>query len=1182
MNIHLFKNVSQENLIEIKQRRILKSLNDIIILNPKRLKKFKSIIPESKNNSTEKSDNFSSETKYSNYLLYSDNVNKNTVTSNLNRISMIKKGINKLHSSRSELFIPKSKNTILPKLEKEPKNEEVSSYNTRNKHLGNLNNIIYDFNQRKKIIKNNLQKLKSTGIKIFPHKKLLEKVNDIYNENKTTIERPSQLSEIEKNKYLEVYAHDEIDDDTFELKKTSMNSIYINPEFGKTNYASKGSFNVFYQKCFKNNEIIRKGGLKHQTPSFNLIRAAKKLRIVPNPIGVAKKKGENEKLNLSNKVLGDNYIQGVNESLKVSKHLTSLNLEKNRLSDISLIPLIEAILNNNTLLGKLLEINLSYNKIGSSSSELLVKYISDCDCSLEKLNLESTFLGVNNAKKIIEIISQNLKLSMKYLNLSNNLLNDNMTKELATLIKNCENLNVLLLYQNQISNKGGGILMSEIKKHTNLKILDLSWNLLGTNLTDEIPTLDELIKANNKKYNNDDNINSRNRFDNAYLDELTYTLKFRKKNSISPERKGSKVSFFTTELCNLFHNRHMELLHLDISYNNLNYIDCKAISEHIKHNHTILGIHVDGNDMYTDGFGFVYPIEKANYKHDHFAKSQIFYRISDEHPLISSNVINLKKLRAKNNCWICEGWREIKFNYKPPIIQENENFQKNYVKVYLNFEKYKNINLNELTYTNNTINGEQNPNFIIHRVCPPGELYFFLSRNGVPVNNYGSFNHHLKDSIIYTEDMKPKEFEDEKMDKKEKDLKKYIITKVAHKTIEINPEVIDSKKYISNLKHCVPRPVYNRQLKQREKIKWNFNNSIWSWYNYNLEGELQSAYDAAFDFDYDRCNFEKDKDLLEEEKDILKNTIQKYYKKINEAYKNLSAYLGWKIWQIGQNQITEFAQTCTDLIDNKYLINDFLVKVTEVKSNPIDKLERKKNPNIPDNIIRHQFMMLLVKIAKDKYFRTKQVEKLSQAVEYAFENNYQSYLNMFDNNKWRVERYYLEENDNLIRAHMPIFDAVFYSYAPQQIIGRKDSYWMTLDNFTKLCMDLIDKDFPVKEIPVIFNVSMRLVKDEINSDKHYNMLFPEFLEALCRFIDKLSPIPNNEDPSKWNMNKRKSQSLFAKLETMIPRLIALIKGKYKSVKDKFILPIKDDESGLYIIDYENPFYEGKIPMEDKK
>ena len=171
-------------------------------------------------------------------------------------------------------------------------------------------------------------------------------------------------------------------------------------------------------------------------------------------------------------------------------------------------------------------------------------------------------------------------------------------------------------------------------------------------------------------------------------------------------------------------------------------------------------------------------------------------------------------------------------------------------------------------------------------------------------------------------------------------------------------------------------------------------------------------------------------------------------------------------------------------------------------------------------------MMLLVKIAKDKYFRTRQIEKLSEAVEYAFKHNYESYLKNFDNDKWRVERYYFEIIDNFLKAHMPIFDAVFYTYAPQQIIGRKDSYWLTLDNFSNLCNILIDKDFPVKDIPVIFNVSMRLMTDEIHSDKQYNMLFPEFLEAICRFIDKLSPIPVDEDASKWKITNSGTNFVF--------------------------------------------------------
>ena len=1086
--------------------------------------------------------------------------NDNIIDNNKNTLELIqnkKQKINKrkLASSKSDSILNKDNSSNSLTRMKNQLNK-IFKPQIRNEHYNKIKTIDYTFNKRTTEMKQKLEQIKKKRI-LSKEEQEKERIKEL-----RTIKKPIKLTSLEKKRYLDLYACNEIEENTAELKNTYLNKNYSSADFQKTIFLDKDSFNVFYNKVHKDSEIYRKGGDELKTPSFNLIRATKEFRVVPNPIGVVKKKGEVSKLDLNNKKVGDDYLQCVNKSLEISEHLTSLDLGKNRLSDLSLIPLINTIIKNNKLLTKLIEINLSYNKIGIAATELLCKYMLEFDCSLEILNLESNGLGNNNAKKIIETIPKNLNNKIRYLNLAKNILDDDVSNELSFLIKKCELLNVLILYQNQFTNLGAGLLMSQLKKHPRIKILDLSWNLIGTNLTDEVPTLDELIKANK---------NQNNHFDNAYLNELKYTLQFRKNNSTSPERIGSFVSYFTNQLCELFHNKDTELLHLDISYNNINTLDSKAISENVKDNHTILGIHVDGNDMYIDELGFIYPIEKNNYKPNHFANSHLFYRLSDDHPLISSNVINIKKLRSKNNCWICEGWREIKFNYKPN--QNEKNYENNFIKLYLNFENYKNLSLNELNF--------DDENFICHRMCPPGPLNFFLSKDGVPIDNYGPLNYELKDAIIYTQELRPSEYEDEE-EIEEKDKKRFIVTKVAHKNVEINPEVIDSKNYINKLKYCIPRPELDKKRKKRPRTPWSFPVSIWAWYGYDYNGEPDNVYNKAFEFDYDRCNFIKDKDLSEDDEYELKNILRERYKQLIETYKNLSAYLGWKIWQIGQNQISEFASSCRDLLDNKYVINDVLVKVTEVKSNMIDKQERKKNINIPDNIIRHQFMMLLVKIAKDKYFRTKQINNIPESVKFAFENNYNSYINTFDNHKWRKERYYNEEVDNILKAHIPIFDALFYSFSPQQIMGRKDSFWMTLDNFSYICQSLMDSDFPVKEVPIIFSISIRLTTNEINFDKHYKMVFPEFLEAICRFIDKLSPIPSNEDYSKWDMKRRQEQPLYIKIENMIPKLTKLITGQYKNIRDKFVLPNRDPETGLFIINYDSPFYEGKIPPQPKK
>ena len=82
------------------------------------------------------------------------------------------------------------------------------------------------------------------------------------------------------------------------------------------------AFKIFYQKMRKDNEIFRKGGENIKTPSFNLIRAANKYRAVPSAIGVVKRKGEANKMELNNKLVGDNYVKCICESLKVSEHIT--------------------------------------------------------------------------------------------------------------------------------------------------------------------------------------------------------------------------------------------------------------------------------------------------------------------------------------------------------------------------------------------------------------------------------------------------------------------------------------------------------------------------------------------------------------------------------------------------------------------------------------------------------------------------------------------------------------------------------------------------------------------------------------------------------------------------------------------------------------------------------------------
>jgi hypothetical protein len=52
---------------------------------------------------------------------------------------------------------------------------------------------------------------------------------------------------------------------------------------------------------------------------------------------------------------------------------------------------------------------------------------------------------------------------------------------------------------------------------------------------------------------------------------------------------------------------------------------------------------------------------------------------------------------------------------------------------------------------------------------------------------------------------------------------------------------------------------------------------------------------------------------------------------------------------------------------------------------------------------------------------------LVEAIEYAFNTHYGPIINVYDNNKWRMDKYYKEYVDNFLKAYLPILDAIYKS-----------------------------------------------------------------------------------------------------------------------------------------------------------
>jgi hypothetical protein len=117
-------------------------------------------------------------------------------------------------------------------------------------------------------------------------------------------------------------------------------------------------------------------------------------------------------------------------------------------------------------------------------------------------------------------------------------------------------------------------------------------------------------------------------------------------------------------------------------------------------------------------------------------------------------------------------------------------------------------------------------------------------------------------------------------------------------------------------------------------------------------------------------------------------------------------------------------------------------------------------------------------------------------------------------------------------------------YSGKYATPGSNKFTMCLDEFETLLGDakLLNEFFGNREAGPQFNLSMMTNKDELNNEKHLNMTFVEFLEALARVADKFD-IANLQDY--FPEYKAKSPYLLdKKLESTVINLInALVPDK---------------------------------------
>ena len=277
-----------------------------------------------------------------------------------------------------------------------------------------------------------------------------------------------------------------------------------------------------------------------------------------------------------------------------------------------------------------------------------------------------------------------------------------------------------------------------------------------------------------------------------------------------------------------------------------------------------------------------------------------------------------------------------------------------------------------------------------------------------------------------------------------------------------------------------------------EKFIWSFANSIFKDYNVDDDQVLNDC----FEYDW-KCS--KIPNLLKDPKDLenTKTFLREKYKIIRESYKTLSAYSTSEIPCIGSNSIIELLSLC-NIFDNLYGISDFGVNwnsciVPTVKNQVF---------NPANALVRYEFLEIIVRVAYDRYYRTKTFNTVFDSVKTLFTDFLETKLKDYCSDSWRTEKYFNETIDITLKAHKPIFDSIFKKFSGRKAIPGQKAF-VSLEEFREFCTNagLLNDFFSTREIDACFNQAMMTQTDEIFKKRHTEMNYLEFLEAVCRACD---------------------------------------------------------------------------------
>ncbi|KDO29137.1 hypothetical protein SPRG_05380 [Saprolegnia parasitica CBS 223.65] len=631
-------------------------------------------------------------------------------------------------------------------------------------------------------------------------------------------------------------------------------------------------------------------------------------------------------------------------------------------------------------------LDLSWNNLGLGGVVHLLPLLSASHSPLLELNLENNLLGDKPIVLLANALADSPQLQT--LNLTRCNIGHEGAMALGSALKYVLALTSLHLSWNKIRGAGAAHLARGLQHCSTLRTLDLSWNSFGS-----LASSEALV---------------------ALCDAL----------------QMNKV-----------------LTHLDVSHNRLRAGDCDSLGAALASNQTLRGLHLAGNDVEVDAYGFVLPNATPNDP----ALAHIFTRIGDA----GSHVDRPFVWEKRSNCWLCEHWVETR------LLWRQSGQRPKSVVVRAEFDYWKPHHLCPSATEPNV--------WEVYRMVPPGTSQFFFVVDDAVVTTDAHVTAPFQSRLWGGVKNRPRDLE------------------LPHQSLVNTLCVVGDDASASKALPRLATPAPGRV------DDW-FPKSVFASYHQDTASVLAEA----FEVDWSTSRLSR---MAKEagHVDALKAVLSSHFALLKDVFRHYATSGGADPFTLASNAFADFLADA-DIVDANTCTRAEAEMCFIAASSSGPKLKW----NTRRSLIRFQFLEALVALASSKFLKSKRAPTVAAAVQLLIEQHV-TRATWHDSQTYRGAALHTPALDAILKDHLHVLKELFTLFAGSIDVGDGRGKRLSYAEFVSLCeqAQIIDEGLATRDVKLAL---MRAKETEVfdatgDGEEWKKIGFPEFLEACARLAD---------------------------------------------------------------------------------